>query len=165
MPENSKPSNDVKKLVPALGRTASLFGLYLFFGTYIFGVQVMYDQVTKSAELAHTFRLGVLRIFLFTLVVFGAGLAWDVMKHMAYLSYPKLKVFNVGMSECLAYLAGYIALGSCAWLVMGPLAGPLTIGVLIYAGSSIYFLYTAITVFDDAVKSTLDAPAHEPTER
>lgn len=125
------------------GRLLTLLFLFAFLGMYLWGIQLAYDKASN----------GWTRALLFSLIIFGGGLSWDVLKEIARLPDKRMANFAIAMRQTIVWMFFY-ALGFVVGiLVLGPLAGIATIGVMFYWLFSAWALYKFFVSFDKALSS------------
>jgi hypothetical protein len=129
----------------SLTRALSLFFLFIFLGLYLWAVQLAYDRATY----------GLVKALLFSLIVFGGGLSWDVLKEIARLPDHRMNFFARSMRNALIWMLLYIAFFIIGFQVLGAWAGIATIGVLFYWLFSAWALYKCFVDFERAMKSAL----------
>ena len=113
---------------------------------YLYGIQLAYE-VPKQHPLA--------KAALFSGVVMGSGLCWDVTKHVAKLKSNQLRRFLTTLGKTFLFTTLYVVLLTIAYLLLGPWAGPQTIASPIIAILSIFFCVKANLAFGEAIDAAL----------
>ena len=129
----------------SVGRALTVLFLFAFLGMYLWGIQLAYDNA----------RLGITRALLFSLIIFGGGLSWDVLKEIARLPDERMKVFAEAMRKTLLWMFIYATCFVIGFKVLGEWAGLQTIGVLVYWLVSAWALYRFFFNFERAANAAL----------
>lgn len=127
------------------GRLVTLLFLFAFLGMYLWGIQLAYDKATK----------GWTKALLFSLIIFGGGLSWDVLKEIARLPDERMAAFSTSMLRTLVWMFLYAAAFVVSFLVIGPWAGIATAGLVFYWLVSAWALFRFFVNFEKAVNSVL----------
>jgi hypothetical protein len=112
---------------------------------YLWGIQLAYDKATS----------GWAKALLFSLIIFGGGLSWDVLKEIARLPNERMATFAISMRQTLVWLFVYVAGFVVGVLVLGPWAGIATAGLVFYWLLTAWALFKFFVSFDRAVNSAL----------
>ena len=105
----------MKKL---LLRAAALIFMFVLLVGYLYLIQLELDSAAKGS-----WR----RAGLFALTIFGAGLIWDVSKHVAQLEFDSLTGFLKAFLKSLLYLGLYAASALTTYALTNVWAGPQTV--------------------------------------
>lgn len=127
------------------GRLLTLLFLFAFLGMYLWGIQLAYDKAIN----------GWTKALLFSLIIFGGGLSWDVLKEIARLPDRRMAAFAISMRQTLVWMLVYAAGFVVGVLVLGPWAGIATAGLVFYWLLTAWALYKFFVSFDGAVNSAL----------
>jgi len=133
------------KITLSLTRILLLLFLFAFLGMYLWGVQLAYDKASQ----------GWAKALLFSLVIFGGGLSWDILKEIARLPDLRMDSFAKAMWLALFWMLLYATFFVIGFNVLGEWAGVATIGVLLYWLITAYALIRFFTTFEQAIKIVL----------
>jgi len=128
-----------------VSRVLTLLFLFMFIGMYLWGIQLAYDKASD----------GWARALLFSLIIFGGGFSWDVLKVIATLPDQRMEIFASAMWKTLGWMFLYATAFLLGSMVLGPLAGFATIGVIFYWLVSAFALYKFFVSFDRVVSTVL----------
>lgn len=86
-------------------RSVGLIGVFFILVLYLYLVQTQYDHAEEGSWN---------RRFYFGLTILGAGLTWDLSKHVATLPIKNLTNFLYDLGKCIFWLALYFLFGLLA---------------------------------------------------
>ena len=127
------------------GRLLTLLFLFACLGIYLWGIQLAYEKATY----------GWIKALLFSLIIFGGGLSWDVLKEIARLPDERMAVFATSMRHSLLWMIVYIVGFGLGVLVLGPWSGIATAGLVFYWIFAAWALYRFFVNFDRAINSAV----------
>lgn len=115
------PRNPEKKsmsFIVLLVRGVALLLVFCILALYLYLIQRAYENAPAKT---------LARAAYFAATIFGAGLIWDVSKHVAQLKYNSLKGFFLSLWKSFAYLFLYALLFFITYALGNIWAGPQTV--------------------------------------
>ncbi|MYM33415.1 hypothetical protein GTP38_03575 [Duganella sp. FT94W] len=150
MTENS-PNEEYTKinLKEILLRGAVMLFIFILLSLYLYLIQSAYDEAAKKNEV-------IKKLFLFSSTIFGAGLIWDVSKHIALLKIENLKKFIQSLKFSAIWGLLYLAMATLTYATTNVLAGWLTIFSLFFLFAALVFCALCINSITQAIDQAME---------
>ena len=133
----------------ALLRAGVMLVVFFALSLYLYLVQLAYDDASKCNA---PFRKAIL----FSMTIFGAGLIWDVAKHLAFLKIDNLKIFVGSLGKAAIWGLLYIVSSGITYALTNVWSGWGTIFIMIPLFGTLVFCALCITATTDAINSALE---------
>jgi len=128
-----------------LVRAAALVSVFLLLALYLYLIQISYE---KSLERSFS------RALYFAATIFGAGLIWDVSKHIAQLPIGNLVAFLKNVICSIFFMFSHYVYMGITYLLTSTWAGIPTVVTPITAILGVAFYFASLNRLTAAVEST-----------
>jgi len=139
----------MQSLTKRIGITILIFAIL---STYLYVIQNAYEHEESSK---------LLKPFLFSMVILGGSLSWDITKHIFSLPVKNLEKFVSELKKTAFYIVIYVVFFSVSFGVWG---GWATIFIVFYVLISFVGLIAGINSFTRAVEAALLVDGTLPTK-